>query len=204
MIFPAPIRLASRSPRRKLLLEEAGISIVVQPPQIDDGKLQPKNVSAEHWVAAMALLKALDVANRLQDKGKTSAGTVLAADTVCVHNGRILGQPRDAMHARTMLQSLANSSHRTISGVCLIRLCDAQRMLLVEETTVRIGNLTDNEIDQYIETNMWEGKAGGYNLIERVESGWPIRWDGDPTTVMGLPMDRLLPLLKRDSQGNCP
>ena len=201
MIFPAPILLASRSPRRKLLLEEAGISIVVLPPQIDDGKLQPKNVSAEHWVAAMALLKALDVVNRLQDKGKTSAGTVLAADTVCVHQGRILGQPRDANHARKMIHSLKNAAHRTISGVCLIRLCDAQRILFIEETTVKIGNLSDSDIDQYIQSNDWQGKAGGYNLIERVESGWPIRWDGDPTTVMGLPMDRLLPLLKRDSKG---
>lgn len=201
MIFPAPIRLASRSPRRKLLLEEAGIAVVVQPPQIDDGKLQAKNVSAEHWVAAMALLKALDVANRLQSKEKTNAGTVLAADTVCVHRGKILGQPRDAIHARNMIQSLANATHRTISGVCLIRLCDAQRVLLVEETTVHIGNLTDVDIDQYIDSNQWQGKAGGYNLIERVENGWPMRWDGDPTTVMGLPMDRLLPLLKRDHRG---
>lgn len=203
MIFPAPIRLASRSPRRKLLLEEAGISVVVQPPQIDDGKLLAKNVSAEHWVAAMALLKALDVAYTLHSKEKTNAGTVLAADTVCVHRGKILGQPRDANHARTMLHSLKNEAHRTITGVCLIRLCDAQRILLVEETTVKIGNLTDSDIDHYIQSNDWQGKAGGYNLIERVESGWPILWDGDPTTVMGLPMDRLLPLLKRDSKGNC-
>ncbi len=203
MIFPAPIRLASRSPRRKLLLEEAGIIVKVQHPHIDDGKLQAKNVSAEHWVAAMALLKALDVANRLQSKGRTQAGTVLAADTVCVHRGKILGQPRDANHARKMIHSLKNATHRTISGVCLIRLCDAHRILLVEETTVHIDNLTDADIDQYIQSNQWQGKAGGYNLIERVENGWPVRWDGDPTTVMGLPMDRLLPLLKRADKGNC-
>ena len=203
MIFPAPIRLASRSPRRKLLLEDAGIAVDVQPPQIDDGKLQANNISAEHWVAAMALLKALDVASRLQDKGKVNAGTVIAADTVCVHRGIILGQPRDADHARTMLQTLQNSTHRTISGVCLIRLCDAQRMLLVEETSVKIGNLTHADIDKYIDSNQWQGKAGGYNLIERVESGWPVKWDGDPTTVMGLPMARLLPLLKRGRRSNC-
>ncbi len=203
MIFPAPIRLASRSPRRKLLLEEAGIAVVVQPPQIDDGKLKAKNISAEHWVAAMALLKALDVAGRLHSNGKTKAGTVLAADTVCVHHGEILGQPRDANHACKMIHSLKNATHRTISGVCLIRLCDAQRILLVEETTVQIGKLTDSEIDKYIESNEWQGKAGGYNLIERVQAGWPVQWIGDPTTVMGLPMDRLLPLLKPVRKGSC-
>jgi len=100
LIFPAPIRLASRSPRRKLLLEEAGLAVDVHYPQIDDGKLQANNISAEHWVAAMALLKALDVANTLHSKDKAKAGTVLAADTVCVHRGKILGQPRDADHAR--------------------------------------------------------------------------------------------------------
>lgn len=202
MIFPAPIRLASRSPRRKLLLEEAGIVVDVQPPLLDDGKLQANNILAEHWVAAMALIKALDVASRLHSNAKTKAGTVLAADTVCVHQGEILGQPTDANHAYKMIHSLKNATHRTISGVCLIRLCDAHRMLLVEETTVKIGNLTDNEIDKYIESNEWQGKAGGYNLIERVKNGWPIQWDGDPTTVMGLPMNRLLPLLKPDRKGN--
>lgn len=204
MIFPEPIRLASRSPRRKLLLEEAGIIVDAQPPQIDDGKLQAKNITAEHWVVAMALIKALDVAGKLFSNTRTKAGTVLAADTVCVHHGEILGQPRDANHAHEMLHSLKNATHRTISGICLIRLRDAQRILFVEETTVQIGNLTDSEIDKYIESNEWQGKAGGYNLIERVENGWPIRWDGDPTTVMGLPMDRLLPLIKPERKGNCP
>ena len=152
------------------------------------------------WCAARghavgALLKALDVVQQVSSDKELESGTVLAADTVCVHQGEILGQPADAAHAEAMLSALCDSAHRTISGVCLVRLADRERMLFVDDADVYIGKLSDEELREYVESGQWQGKAGGYNLAERIDAGWPIRCKGDPTTVMGLPMQRLRSLL---------
>ena len=195
MKFAQPIVLASRSPRRRQLLEEAGIRVHVLPPNLDDGELTPQGQTPEQWVLELALLKALDVVQHVSSEKELEGGTVLAADTVCVHQGKILGQPADAEHAQAMLSALRDNAHRTISGVCLIRLADRERMLFVDKAEVTIGKLSDEEIREYVESGQWRGKAGGYNLAERIDAGWPIRCEGDPTTVMGLPMQRLRSLL---------
>ena len=134
-------------------------------------------------------------AESLQYLPGSTLGTVLAADTVCVHRGEILGQPADADHAYAMLSGLCDSVHRTISGVCLIRLADGHRMLFVDEAKVYLGKLSEAELREYVQSGQWQGKAGGYNLAERIDAGWPIRCEGDPATVMGLPMQRLRGLL---------
>ncbi len=195
MTFGLPIVLASRSTRRRQLLLEAGICVHVLPPRIDDGELSPQGQTPEQWVLDMALLKALDVVTRVSSRKELEAGTVLAADTVCAHRGEILGQPADADHAYAMLSRLCNSVHRTISGVCLIRLADGQRMLFVDGAEVYLGKLSEAELREYVQAGQWQGKAGGYNLAERIDAGWPIRCEGDPTTVMGLPMQLLRAVL---------
>ena len=69
-------------------------------------------------------------------------------------------------------------------------------MLFEDSTLLRMGTPSDEDIEAYLASGSWEGKAGGYNLSERIEAGWPIEFEGDPTTVMGLPMQRLVPLLE--------
>ncbi len=189
-----PIWLASRSPRRRLLLEQAGIQVRVRVAEIDDGRLAPGPIAPEHWVAGMARLKAADVVRQLSGGAKPESGLVLAADTVCVQRGMILGQPVDGEHARSMLLTMRNATHRTISGVCLWPI-GADPTLFVDSSIVHIGALTDAQVDAYVASNAWRGKAGGYNLVERIDAGWPVRCEGDPATVMGLPMRRLTPML---------
>ena len=125
--------------------------------------------------------------------GQGSQRLILGADTVCVHEGKVLGQPRNAELARQMLRGMRHTRHVTMTGVCLLR--DAERLLLFDSSEVHIGDLSDAEIDAYIASGQWRGKAGGYNLSERIAAGWPIRCIGDPATVMGLPMRKLGPLL---------
>ncbi len=187
----APLWLASRSPRRRQLLESARLSVRVLPPEVDDGSLCSKRLPPEHWVIGMALLKAVNVADLLVRSEPAPAGTVLGADTVCVHHGRILGQPTDAGDARAMLRRLRDADHEVLTGVCLIDLSDGDRNVFFDRAVVHVGHLADDEIDRYVESGSWRGKAGGYNLAERLEAGWPLRCDGDPATVMGLPMRRL-------------
>ena len=195
MRIRGPLWLASRSPRRRQMLEELGIELRVHPPDIDDAVLQRGNVSPGWWVLALAYLKARRVADLLHDSG-IGGGTVLGGDTVCVVGTQVLGQPRDADDARRMLRLLRNARHGTITGVCLIDLAGGSRSFLFDRAIVRVGTVSDGQIDQYIASGDWRGKAGAYNLSERIEAGWPIECVGDPATVMGLPMRKLETILE--------
>jgi septum formation protein len=204
-----PLWLASRSPRRQQLLSDAGISIRVHPPDIDDAKLQRGAVSPAAWVMALAYLKARRGADLLRHTvdcygawwdswaKHRMPGIVIGADTVCVCDDELLGQPRDAGDARRMLRLLRHRAHETITGVCLISLRTTARILFYDRATVRIGPLTDDQLEHYIATEDWRGKAGAYNLSERIDASWPITCTGDPATVMGLPVKALTKVLNQ-------
>ena len=183
--------LASRSPRRVTLLNEAGLEPDVHPAGIDDGELSPGRVTARAWVMALAYLKARATVDQILRANPAAHGVVIGADTVCCHRGAILGQPVDAGHARTMLMSLAGSTHETLTGVCLIDLPAGTRRFIVDVAKVTCGEISPDMIDAYVASGDWQGKAGGYNLVERINAGWPIVCDGDPATVMGLPNEAL-------------
>lgn len=183
--------LASRSPRRRKLLVEAGIPHDAADPGVDDGPLSAGGVYPAQWAAALAYLKAAAGRDRTGH-----AGPVLGADTVCVLDGSILGQPRDISEARWMLESFRGRSHEVITGAAVIGL-DGSRTVLADSATVRFGLLGAGELEAYLAGSGWDGKAGGYNLEDRIAAGWPIEFDGDPGTIMGLPMRRLAPLLER-------
>lgn len=187
-----PLILASGSPRRVRLLAEAGFEAVSCPPTIDDGEYTCGTMDARTWVRSLAVLKAQHVKQMHQQK----VGTVLAADTVCVVDGEILGQPKDASDAREMLQKNNNRSHEVCTGWCLISLSDGEMLCECDTSVITIGNISEEEIDSYVATNEWQGKAGAYNLSERLQAGWPITCVGDPAGVMGLPMKRVTEELK--------
>jgi septum formation protein len=193
-----PVYLASRSPRRRRLLADAGVAVSVLPASIDDGDLRPADgITARHWVMALAYLKARSAAESLASAAVSPVGTVLAADTVCVQDGRILGQPVDEAHARAMLRAMRDAMHETVTGVCLVSLSDGGRWLFVDSATVHFGAVSDEAIERYLASGAWRGKAGAYNLQDRIDDGWPIECEGDPTTVMGLPMRRLSPWIEQ-------
>jgi septum formation protein len=185
--------LASRSPRRRRLLEQAGLPHTAADPGLDDGELSPGEATPAMWVAALAYLKAVAGRERAGHRG-----LVLGADTVCVLDGRILGQPRDRDEAGTMLRSLEGRSHEVLTGVALLTGKDAgERQLFVDRAAVRMGILGTARIEEYLNSGGWEGKAGAYNLEDRLHAGWPIEFDGDPGTIMGLPIRKLVPRLRR-------
>lgn len=186
-----PIILASGSPRRKLLLEQAGYDVRVSAPPVDDAHLSRPTVSPRWWVMSLAYLKARATAFMLQRTGQPMDGIIVAADTMCVVDDIALGQPRDADDARRMLRSMRDREHVTMTGVCLFDAGDQRRLLEVDEATVRVGAVSDAQMHAYLESGRWQGKAGAYNLAERIDAGWPIECIGDPATVMGLPMKAL-------------
>ena len=184
-IRPDQLVLASRSPRRRLLLREAGIDARVIDPKLDDGLIAAStSVAPEEWVSALAYLKARAGAEQLPP-----GSLVLGADTVVVKDSRIIGQPRDESHAREIIRALRNTDHEVVTGVAIISA--DQRLIFSDSAHVIVGDIPDASIESYLASGQWRGKAGAYNLAERQQAGWPIEVIGDPTTVMGLPMQRL-------------
>ena len=190
---PARVHLASRSPRRRELLTRAGIAHEASHPGLDDGELEPGQVRPDQWVTALAYLKAASaLKNAAGTAAPLGAPVVLGADTVVVLEGRIIGQPRDEGHARQMLTELRDAEHDVITGVALLDASGKKRLLFSDRASVRVGHIDDAEIDTYIRSGEWRGKAGAYNLDERIAAGWPITFEGDPGTVMGLPVRALV------------
>lgn len=191
---PLRLILASTSPRRRQLLSEHGYAHDARKPPIDDGELQRGRISAAAWVASLAWLKARAVWDLL-DAGVRTRSAVLAADTVVHKNGEILGQPSDREDASRIVSTLIRGEHRVLTGVCVI--AEGERVWFVDRSVVRVGEVTPQQIETYLGTDGWRGKAGGYNLHERIADGWPIEYQGEDTSIMGLPMHRLKPELAR-------
>lgn len=189
--------LASSSPRRRRLLEEAGLPFEASHPGVDDGALAPGEVSPEQWVASLAFLKAAAGIDVLPASSPDEHWLILGADTLVVQDGQLIGQPRDADHARQTILTLAENSHQVHTGVAILDPRKGHRHIFVDTAEVTVGSIPDPEIDAYLDTGLWKGKAGAYNLYERLDAGWPITFTGDPTTIVGLPMQRLTVLLAR-------
>ncbi len=209
--------LASQSPRRRQLLTEAGFDHCAMSPGVDDADLHPPGgLSPAVWVAGLAHLKARAGVETLRRQGSWHEGDVLiGADTVCVGSDsagepQILAAPRDANEARVMLDHWQEREHQVLTGVCILSARaapgreDGHRHIFVDRAWVRWGRVPAHAIDEYLATAQWTGKAGAYNLSERLAAGWPITFDGDPTTIMGLPMRRLAPLLRSPASSPRP
>lgn len=185
--------LASRSPRRRELLGRAGVEHEAIETGVDDGVLERGGVSPEVWVAALAYLKAM------AGLSAASAGSlVLGADTVCEVDGRLLGQPADEAEALAMLRAMSDREHGVLTGVALVwdEGGATRRDVFVDRARVRVGALSEASLAEYVASGLWRGKAGAYNLSERLEAGWPIEYAGDAGTIMGLPMERLAARLR--------
>jgi septum formation protein len=191
--------LASRSPRRRRLLSEHGLRHEAVQSTIDDGQLHRGQASPAQWVAALAYLKAAAGADIL-GPGMRHPVLILGADTVCLKDGELVGQPRDAADAERIVRMLQNGSHEVLTGAALLLVEPdgaRSRDVLVDRARVRVGPIGEERITSYIASGQWRGKAGAYNLGERLEAGWPIEFDGDPSTIMGLPMRALIARLER-------
>jgi septum formation protein len=181
--------LASTSPRRAALLRDAGFEFETMTPPFDDSDAELSELSPEETAKILAWRKAISASEHLEDD------LVLGADTLLSIDGRIIGKPAGADDARAMLGELIGRSHAVITGVCLLDVETGHQEMFIDTAQVTIGTLDEAAFEAYIAAESWRGKAGGYNLAELGEV-WPIQVEGDPTTVIGLPMQKLGPLLR--------
>lgn len=188
--------LASGSARRRQLLSEAGYSfrVVVPDETVECGMCSREGPAS--IVANLAFRKAADVRRRLPH------GTLIACDTLVECRGRILGKPTDAEQARDMLQWLRGQQHRVFSGLCVWseptgreasgRL-ENQIHVRVAITTLQMDRLSDTDMENYLATGAWEGKAGAFGYQDRL--GWVHVVEGSESNVVGLPLELLEEML---------
>jgi len=189
--------LASTSPRRRSLLTEYGLPHRAVSPGIDDAQLHYRtNIQPRQWTAALAYLKARAALAHLFPSVETPPrGTiVLGADTVVVKQQLTVSQPTDRDDAERIIRILQGGSHEVMTGVAI--LTHDRRRIFTEVARVTVGEIGDERLRVYLDSGNWRGKAGGYNLIERIADQWPITYTGDPTCIMGLPMQTLGPMLQ--------
>lgn len=181
-----PLVLASGSPRRRDLLAALGLSFEVVPAGISEEI--SGETSALRTVTELSRRKARAVAERFPERA------ILAADTVVVCEGRILGKPRHLAQAREMLSLLSGRWHEVYTGVAL-RYREREDVFFTC-TRVRFRNLSPEEIEAYLATGEPLGKAGAY-AIQGLASALVVEVQGSVTGVIGLPLAETVELLRK-------
>ncbi|KAA0971699.1 Maf-like protein [Aureimonas fodinaquatilis] len=185
--------LASASPRRLALLQQVG----VEPERLLPAELDETPERAEHPRSLAKRLsrgKAETAGRMLQTLGDTAGRYVLAADTVVAVGRRIIPKAELIEEAHDNLRILSGRTHRVYTGICLLTPSGKLRQRLVE-TRVRFKRLTRDDIDRYLASGEWRGKAGGYAIQGRA-GGFVVRMIGSYSNVVGLPLYETLTLLE--------
>ena len=187
------IILASGSPRRREILENTGIDFSIFVSGADESVIDKNSVPVNVYVQELALLKANDTAEHVDDTG----ALVVAADTVVYSDGEIMGKPKDAEDAFNMLKNLSGRCHSVFTGICVLRRSDMHGVCKSVETKVHFRNLSDETIRAYVKSGEPMDKAGAYGiqglgalLVDKIE--------GDYFNVVGLPIAELAGVLKED------
>ena len=183
------LKLASRSPRRRTLLEELGLEVsVLDPVETDesypsglDGAETARNIALQKAKANSALANANDL--------------VITADTIVYKDGTVLGKPRDKADAIAMLKRLSGGTHQVFTAVCLSSRKHA--CSFVARTDVTFSELSDEEVAWYVETYQPFDKAGAYGVQEWIGFVAVERIEGSYYNVMGLPIHQLYLQLKK-------
>ncbi|MCA9177832.1 MAG: septum formation protein Maf [Planctomycetales bacterium] len=177
----SPLVLASQSPRRQRLLAEADLRFRIIAPAEEAEDDRRHGESVEDYVSRLARQKFAHVRDQV-----AADEVVLTCDTVAECCDEVLGKPRDRDHAREILQRLSGRVHRVVSGVCLSRLADGRQDVRTAESTLRMASLSERQLEDYLDTGLWEGKAGAFGFQDGID--WVELLAGEESNVVGLPM----------------
>ena len=181
--------LASKSPRRQLLVKEMGFPFEVRIKEVDEN--YPSDIPAEQVPVYLAELKSAPLLSSLK-----VGEILLTSDTVVIHNNKILGKPKDKADAQHMLRALSGKSHKVVTGVCLTN--NVHSVSFAETTIVHFSTLTESEINYYIENYQPFDKAGAYGIQEWIGAIGIHKIEGCYYNVMGLPVNKIYSVLKNE------
>lgn len=181
--------LASKSPRRRYLLQQAGLKFSIVPSDFDENSV--KLSSPQSYVRCLAEAKALDISRQYPESW------IIGADTIVFIDNTILGKPTSRAEARTMLQSLSAKTHQVHTGYCIC--CKSLDRFFSETITTDVcfKTLTQREIDWYINSGEPFDKAGAY-AIQGIGTFLVKRINGSYTNVVGLPVCEVLEYLIKE------
>jgi len=186
--YEVPLVLASRSPRRKTILESANIPLVISPADIDETGFEGTPADTViHWASQKAKYIA----------GKFPESPVLGVDTLVVLDEELLGKPQCHDGASAMLNRLSGRWHTVFGGVCLVWNKRDISFTFAESTEVKFRELSAGEIEAYIATGEPMDKAGAYG-IQGYGSMLVEKVDGCYFNVMGLPISRFIERLNKN------
>jgi septum formation protein len=188
--------LASASPRRLALLQQAGIEPdALLPADVDETPLKSEN--AKELARRLSRQKAEIARKVARGSDDLRDAYILSADTVVLAGGRILPKAEVVDEAAACLRLLSGRAHRVYTSICLVTPKDALRERLVE-TRVRFKRLSRDEFERYLASGEWRGKAGGY-AIQGLAGTFVVKLVGSYTNVVGLPLYETVALL--DGEG---
>jgi septum formation protein len=192
MIGRPKLVLASGSPRRLGLLNQAGLEPdSLEPVEIDES---PERGELPRTLAVrLAREKAEASVARVRNREEIKDAYILSADTVVAVGRRILPKPEVLEEAAACLRLLSGRTHRVYTGVCLVTPRDALRTRLVE-TRVRFKRLSNDDLESYLASGEWRGKAGGY-AVQGLAGSFVTKLVGSYTNVVGLPLYETMALL---------
>jgi septum formation protein len=174
--------LASKSPRRKDLLNSLGISFQIKTKEVDE--FYPEELAMEQIPVYLAELKARAFGAKL-----TESDLLITADTIVWQNGKVLGKPNNKNEAIEMLRGLSGKEHQVITGVCLSSVRKQTSFFSI--TNVQFKNLSELEILYYVNKYKPFDKAGSYGIQEWIGFIGISHIEGSFYNVMGLPVQKL-------------
>lgn len=186
MLTPS-LLLASQSPRRRQLLESAGYSFTIEAPDVDETPPEGMDGAAVAEFLARKKADAVPLTHGL---------VIVAADTLVLLDGAILGKPEGTDGARAMLRRLSGRTHTVATGVCLRSSDRVDAFTVLTDVTFR--DLSDAQIDHYVRTQPPLDKSGSYAIHEWIGLIAIERIAGDYYSVMGLPIGEVARRLERD------
>jgi len=179
--------LASQSLYRLQLLREAGYQVTARPTRIEE----PNPAGCGDLRAGLlhvAQLKAL----ACRDQG--AHGLILAADTVGLVDGQVMGKPANRQDALRMLRAISGTTHEVLTGWCLLRSADGVLAGGVERTRLTMRRWRGDELEAYLDSGAWQGKCGAYGLA-LPEDPFVVQIEGSRSNVIGVPLERLASVL---------
>jgi septum formation protein len=193
--FLKKIILASKSTDRSELLNRISIPFEVLASEIDEEQFKKKISDPVLLVKELAKAKVQYVKDLLVKK-ETKA-LIIAADTIVHLNGVIIGKAKTSEDAFKMIKNLCGKSHDLITGIAITETYDLKMKVDYDVTSVEFLTLSDAEIENYIKTNEWEGRAGAYSINDKA-SLFISKINGSSSNVIGLPMHKVYEILKTE------
>ena len=192
------IYLASKSPRRRELLKQAGIPFELlmmreQSPRIDVDEAPLRDESAHAYVQRIVLLKAAMAMKAMRER-RLPPRLILTADTTVTIDGDVLGKPVDRDDAIRMLKRLAGESHQVLTAIAVASGGEVKHAL--STSFVAFAALTDDEIKRYVDSGEPMDKAGGY-AVQGLAARFIVKLSGSYSGVMGLPLYETTALLRQ-------